>query len=337
MQVQQAGNLLLPDERDKCLMAFLDDIPLVPTPWASLADQAGCSEGELLEKLRSWSSAGIFKQFRGLWNNSHLGYASSLLAVEANSDRVDELGNAIAQCPFVSHDFLRSGGRFNLWFTLTCPKKGPTLAQTLQSLQEVLKIDIRRFDTVRHFKISFKGLFQLTSGTNKVPEMAPQKQLPDAVLLQTIGILQNDLPLTPRPFAELGEQSGLSEDDLVESLRILKNRRILRRIGAIWNFKAIQMQQNVMCAWDIPEEQAEAFGRHAGNHPRVSHCYQRTHFPDWPWKIYTVIHGRDRAECLNLIQELAGGFPDARPLPLWTEKEYKQSPIRYDPEKITLQ
>ncbi|MFA5865336.1 MAG: hypothetical protein WC975_11695 [Phycisphaerae bacterium] len=324
-------------EQDRRLMALLDDLPLVAKPWDALATETTSTETAVLHKLKTWSDAGYFRYFRALFNSEKIGFKSTLSAIATPDDQADSLAAVISESPFVSHNFLRTGAQFNLWFTLTCPVKGPTLEETIDTLRRNLNVVIRRFDTIRYFKISFKTLFQDGHKPSWLEQPPPTIDLPDDILIQTISLLQNDLPLIERPFLSLAKKGNLTEDQLLEAARLLKHRKILRRLGTIWNLHAIHETQNVMCAWDAPAEQLEPFGRHAANNPRISHCYQRVNYPDWPWKIYTVIHGKDRQDCLSLIDQIGAGFPDVRHIKLWTAKEYKQLPVTFDPAKIVIE
>ncbi len=325
---------LTPEEEK--IASFLDDVPLLPRPWEPIAREVDLSEDQLLIRLRTWKESGLIRFIRGLWNNHRIGYRSSLLAVAAETDQADELGESIAKCPFVSHDFLRTGAAFNIWFTLICPVMGPSLETIIDELQKSLRVSIRRFDTVRSFKISFRTLFHHDSRPEWEEATHPGLSLSNEILVHAIDVLQNDLPLVERPFDAMAQQPHFTEKELLEAARTLKQRRILRRLGVIWDFQKFKVMQNVMCAWQVPEAQLVAFGQHAADHPQVSHCYQRIAYADWPWQIYTMIHGKDRPDCLRIIDAVAAAFPNARYLALWTQKEYKQMPIRYDPEKIIL-
>jgi siroheme decarboxylase len=327
--------VMLTTEDDRRLLARLDDLPLVSRPWAVLAGEAKISESCLLDKLNEWSGRGAFRFTRAFFNSERLGYKSTLLAGAIDPGRADQVAGRISLSPFVSHNFLRTGAALNLWFTLTCPVKGPTLEETVPALESEIGVAIRRFDTVRHFKISFKALMQDgPDDRQELPE--PPEDLSDAELIRAIDILQADFPLIERPFLSLAHGTDLSEDRLIGAARILKYRRVLRRVGVVWNLPGIDVHQNVMCLWDAPESEFQILAQTAAGHPRISHCYQRIHYSDWPWKLYTVVHGRDRDDCLKIIDEIGRYVPAARHLELWTSREYKQFPVRYDPAKIVL-
>jgi len=335
-QDKQGSELSLTDQ-DRRLLAALDDLPAVSRPWEAVAEQFGCSVSDLLDKVRTWREGGYLRHLRALFNGERLGYQSTLAAMGVAVEKADDVAVNISALPYVSHNFLRDRAELNLWFTLACPVRGPTLEETIEEIARTSKGVVRRFDVVKTYKISFRSLFHSSrDAVRRDEDPAPAKDLPESVLLDAIGALQTDLPLADRPFLELARNGGLGEDQLLDAVMLLKQHKVLRRIGAIWNINRLSFASNVMGTWDLPDEQIDAFGTEAAKEDRISHCYQRTHYPDWPWKIYTMIHGRNRHQCIGVVESLTDKFPKARSLLLWTIKEYKQSPVTYDRDKILL-
>ena len=68
-------------------------------------------------------------------------------------------------------------------------------------------------------------------------------------------------------------------------------------------------------------------------HARVSHCYDRNRTDDWPYNLYTMIHGYSREECENIAAELAAaaGIDDRRML--YTKREWKKTSMKYFTEE----
>jgi DNA-binding Lrp family transcriptional regulator len=52
-----------------------------------------------------------------------------------------------------------------------------------------------------------------------------------------------------------------------------------------------------MSVWNVPDERVPELGAAIGALDFVSHCYQRPrHLPEWPYNLFAMVHGRDRAE-----------------------------------------
>jgi len=67
-----------------------------------------------------------------------------------------------------------------------------------------------------------------------------------------------------------------------------------------------------MSVWDIDDDRAEGLGERVGALDFVSHCYLRPRAaPDWPYNLFAMIHGHDRAEVEAKRQEIAALLGDA--------------------------
>ena len=122
---------------------------------------------------------------------------------------------------------------------------------------------------------------------------------------------------------------AVSESELLACGQMLRDCGVLRRFGVLWRHQAIGLKDNVLCLWRLPEKELEDFGLQAATFSEISHCYRRQHYPDWPWQIYTMIHGNDSTSARTVIDQLMSRFPHAESLPLHTVKEYKKSRVKY--------
>ena len=52
-----------------------------------------------------------------------------------------------------------------------------------------------------------------------------------------------------------------------------------------------------MVAWKIDEARVAEVGRKLAGFRQVSHCYRRNPTDQWPYNLYTMVHGRDEAAC----------------------------------------
>ncbi len=120
-----------------------------------------------------------------------------------------------------------------------------------------------------------------------------------------LRIVQADLPDSLTPFADIAREAGTTEDEVLALLRALKEEGVIRRFGASIKHQKAGWSSNAMVAWICPESEADAIGRAAAGHPHVSHCYFRpSKAEDWPFELYTMVHGRNPGECEAVIAEL---------------------------------
>jgi DNA-binding Lrp family transcriptional regulator len=99
---------------------------------------------------------------------------------------------------------------------------------------------------------------------------------PDAVDRRILGLIQSGFPLEERPYAEIGRLVGLGEEEALRRIRSLRQRRIIRRIGA--NFDSARLGwSSTLCAARVPEDLLEKFVAEVNSHPGVTHNYLRRH------------------------------------------------------------
>lgn len=141
--------------------------------------------------------------------------------------------------------------------------------------------------------------------------------------------LQGDLATVHRPFALLAEQVGLTEDEVIDRIRALKESGVIRRFGATLYHQRSGYPANVMVAWPVPQERMDEVGEIMAGFRQVTHCYQRPQAPDWPYDLYTMVHGADWDECRATVEEMsrAAGLTGQRLL--FSKKELKKTTMRY--------
>lgn len=127
-----------------------------------------------------------------------------------------------------------------------------------------------------------------------------------------IRATQSGLPLVPRPYEAVGAVLGLSGDEVRERLARMLESGLVRRIGAVPNHYRLGFTANGMSVWDVEDSRVDALGARVGALPCVSHCYRRPrHLPDWPYNLFAMLHGRDRADVEAQAQEIAALLGEA--------------------------
>ena len=102
-----------------------------------------------------------------------------------------------------------------------------------------------------------------------------QTQL-DLMDKRLLDIIQTGFPLVPRPYASLGQQLGITEEEALNRVRRMKTNKVIRRIGA--NFQSAKLGfRSTLCAAKVPETQLDSFVAEVNSHPGVTHNYLRNH------------------------------------------------------------
>ena len=91
-----------------------------------------------------------------------------------------------------------------------------------------------------------------------------------------LDIIQTDFPLAHRPYAVLGERLGMSEDEAFARVQALRQRKVIRRLGANFQSKELGFV-STLCAAKVPDDKLEHFIEVVNAKPGVTHNYQREH------------------------------------------------------------
>ena len=95
----------------------------------------------------------------------------------------------------------------------------------------------------------------------------------DALLIDR---LHGDLALTDHPFATVGAELGMDEDEVLERLRRLLAQGVLTRFGPLYRIESAGGMY-VLAALEVPAERFDAVTRIVNALPEVAHNYRREH------------------------------------------------------------
>jgi siroheme decarboxylase len=59
-----------------------------------------------------------------------------------------------------------------------------------------------------------------------------------------------------------------------------------------------------MGVWKVPEDRIAELGPRMAAYRGISHCYQRPTYPDWPYSVFTMAHGRSKEECDAILDAI---------------------------------
>lgn len=151
---------------------------------------------------------------------------------------------------------------------------------------------------------------------------------------KVIASIQGNIPIVPQPYRVLADSIGISEETLIETLRALTERGVIRRFGATLRHQKSGFQANAMTAWKVDEDRIEAVGRIMASFRAVSHCYRRDPAEDWPYNLYTMIHGKDEADCRRIARKMAEKSGVETYTLLFSRRELKKISMTYFPDAL---
>ncbi len=146
---------------------------------------------------------------------------------------------------------------------------------------------------------------------------------------EIIRKLQEDFPMTLTPYEDIASDLRITEKELLNSIERYKTNGILRRVGGVVRHQKLGYHSNAMVVWLVPEDQIEEVGQQMAAHSAVSHCYQRPSLPDFPYNLYTMIHGKEVGDCEKVVQELSQATGIESYYMLKSLRELKKTSMKY--------
>ena len=103
----------------------------------------------------------------------------------------------------------------------------------------------------------------------------------------------------------------------------------MRRFAAVMNHRSAGYKANAMGVWAVPDDELDEIGPQMAGFARVSHCYRRPTYDDWPYSVFTMVHGMNARECEETIEAISDETGVDEFALLWSVKEYKKTRVRY--------
>ncbi len=324
------------DELDKRLLNLMQGrFPLEPRPYAAVAREAGIDEDQALKRVRTLLRERIIRQVTPIYDTRALGYASMLVAAKVDPEHPWAAAKIVNEHPGVSHNYLRNHA-FNMWFTIAVePDSRLGLDGTLDVLKQLTGAEsIRQLPTLKLFKIRMDLEMQgdtsalASAGTEQAP--AELKPVPyDDFDVAVIRATQGDLPVVSEPYVLAAQRLGLEVDALLEHLRAMQERGLLRRVAAILYHRRAGFSANGMGVWKAPDGRVAELGPRMAAFRGISHCYQRPTYEDWPYSIFTMAHGRSQEECDAILDSIADETGIEGRATLYSSTEFKKVRLLY--------
>jgi DNA-binding Lrp family transcriptional regulator len=317
--------------KDELLSIIQKKFPLIPKPFEVIAKELGTDESTILELIAQMKEEKIIRQISPIFDTKRLGYSSSLVSFKLKRQDIDASVKIINTHPGVSHNYEREHP-FNIWFTLAvAPDSKLGLKETVELLAKKSNaIDYIMLPTLKLFKISVK-LNTTGKDSKKEVVLKPNKKIIELTPLhhKVIALAQNDIPIVSEPFKAIIRELDLTYEAFFSILNELKEAGVMRRFAGILNHRKAGFNANAMVVWDIDEEKGDEIGKKAAEFSAVSHCYLRPKYPNWPYNLFTMVHGKTTTETNGIISEMAKEIKHFSRRPLYSTREFKKVRIQY--------
>jgi DNA-binding Lrp family transcriptional regulator len=112
---------------------------------------------------------------------------------------------------------------------------------------------------------------------------------------------QRGFPVCSRPYAELGQIVGCSEQEAYDTIHNLRQRGIIRRIGGIFDSGMLGYTSELV-AMKVPRERLDEVAQLVNEYEGVTHNYER----DGEYNLWFTITAKAGSELNRCVAEIKG-------------------------------
>lgn len=322
--------------------------PLTCQPYQTIAEQLAdvnviASEQEVFQAINELSSLDVLSRVGPVFDHKKAG-ASTLAALAVPPKDLDKIAGIVNQFEQVNHNYGREHD-YNLWFVVTASDM-VALNSTLANIELLtgLPVLVLPMEASYHidlaFSINVTGVESPTS--NQISTQLNSLNKNNTARLTKIqkialrSAIEKGLPMHIAPYQVIAEQLALTEQQVQMQIALWQEEGLIRRFGLVVKHRKLGYDANAMVVWNIPNDDMDNVAQRLAKCAPVSLCYQRPRrLPDWPYNLFCMIHGTDRALVLQQISQITQqlDLESIQKDVLFSFKAYKQHGARYGKKK----
>lgn len=321
----------------RLLNDFQRAFPLTSRPFETIGFRLGLTEAEVIERLRHHVTRGSISRVGAVFSPGRVG-ASTLAAMAVPPTCLPAVAELVSRRPEVNHNYEREH-HFNLWF-VACAANEARLTEVLDDIERESGLPVMRLPLVEDyhidlgFDLSGREALRRSDGATRrhASSCHPPSFNGHPFARCLLALLQDGLPLLPRPYAEIARRMGVSEKAVLAQIAAWLEDGTIKRLGVVVRHRPLGYMANAMVVFDIPDSLVGLAGRDIAKFGFVTLCYRRPRrLPDWPYNLFCMIHGTDRHEVLGQIEQLrrACGLESYPHAVLFSRQAFKQRGARY--------
>ena len=133
-----------------------------------------------------------------------------------------------------------------------------------------------------------------------------------------LNLIQRNLPIAQRPFLELANILGTTEDNVIERLRYLKEHGYIRRIGPFFDSGKLEYK-GTLVALKVKDGYMEKVAQFINKYPGATHNYQR----EGEYNLWFTLLTHSEEKRTQILNEIKAQEGVEKLMNLVSNKKYK--------------
>lgn len=311
------------------LNSFQHSFPLVRRPFQTIGRRVGLAETEVIDSFIRLADKGAISRIGPVFSPGRIG-VSTLAALSVPVENVEEIALWLNSFPEINHNYAREH-EYNLWFVATAPHQD-WLDDVLSGIADHVGGALLVLPMVEryHIDLGFNLSGQADHARDVTGQGAPLMLNEHQAAI--VAALQSGIRIEPEPFAAVAASTRTNEDTVIDQIVLWRMRGVIKRFGVVVRHHELGYRENAMVVWDVPDDRVSEIGKAAAQQERVTLSYcRRRQLPEWPYNLFCMVHGTDRAVVEAQIARLmeAAGLAEFPSQTLFSRRRFKQCGALY--------
>ena len=123
-----------------------------------------------------------------------------------------------------------------------------------------------------------------------------------------INILKQEIKLERRPFLRISKELGIDEGEAISRIEALIKTGFIRYMGISIEPTGMGYNSAALVCWKVSGDRIEEIGQAFSALSEVTHCYERETPPEWPYNLFTMVHGKNEDHLDEFILKYSEKF-----------------------------
>lgn len=306
------SDVILNDLDKRLLMELQYNFPIERNPFREIADRLGSTEEFIIKRIKELIEEEVIKRVGMYINFRAKGMEGALVAASIPPSTLDQFRRTALGIREITHNFIRNHPKYNVWFVIKSLNKEQLRNDVRSILSSIGVGEYVILYSKKNLKLSVK--YDVIRGVSWGYNERTPDRIPTAeelgLKLEFLKSLSVPFEIVPDPFNKIAEKWNMKEEDLLELLRDLRKKHVIKDYGATINGEKVGIVENAMVLLQSNNIESSCHVL-ASEVKESTHVVLRETEEDWDYLCYCMIHGRNRNQ-LNEIASNIARITDAK-------------------------
>ncbi|PVU70652.1 AsnC family protein [Sulfolobus sp. SCGC AB-777_L09] len=271
------------------------NFPFSERPFQIIAERLGLREEEIVYKVKELIDNEVVKRIGMYVSFRAKGMESALVAAQISLDNLEKFRKIALGIKELTHNYIRNHPKYNVWYVIKAENREKLNENIKKLMDEVNCKDYVILYSKKSLKLSVK--YDVIRGISYSENTEIHERIPTAEELgipkELLKELSYPLTVSERPFSKIAEKFNMSESELVELIKELYEKGVIKDYGATVNGEKVGITENAMMLINSDDIESSCYSL-AKDLREATHVVLRESDKRWDYLCYAMIHARNK-------------------------------------------